>query len=381
MRLLKQGLFSFVNGLLVVYPTPAAITYLWNFGIIAAGVLVLQIITGMALAMHYTPQVTLAFASVDHIMRDLSYGWLLRYLHTTGASFFFVTVYAHIARGMYYGSYTYPRHLVWWSGLVLYILMMATAFLGYVLPWGQMSFWGATVITNFFSVIPVYGPDIVVWLWGGPSIDNATLNRFFSLHYLCPFLIVAVTLIHLLLLHEMQSSNPLGISSVTDRIPFYPYFYVKDVLGILYFAFVFCIFLFFFPEALNHPDNYIQANPLVTPEHIVPEWYFLPLYAILRAIPHKTAGVIALAMALISLFLLPFFHTVPTRSAVFRPLYRVVFWLWLFDVLLLGYLGSCAAEPPYVIVSQFSSILYFALLWVIIPIVGVFESLALRSVK
>jgi quinol-cytochrome oxidoreductase complex cytochrome b subunit len=376
MRSLKYPLLSFFNNMLVVYPTPANINYFWNFGVLAASILALQIITGVGLAMHYTPHIVFAFSSVDHIMRDLSYGWLLRYFHTTGASFFFIAVYAHMARGFYYGSYIFPRHHVWWSGLVIYLLMMATAFLGYVLPWGQMSFWGATVITNFFSVIPFYGNEIVVWLWGGPSIQNATLNRFFSLHYLLPFIIFALVFLHIILLHQPQSSNPLGISSVSDRIPFYPYFYVKDLLGLVIFMFCFAFLLFFFPEALNHSDNYIPANPLVTPPHIVPEWYFLPLYAILRAIPHKTAGVIAMLFAVVSLFFLPFFHTTPVRSGLFRPFYKFFFYIWMANVFLLGYLGACPAEPPYVFVSQCACFFYFFFLYVLIPVINALESFA-----
>jgi len=337
-----------------------------------------QLITGIALAMHYTPHVEYAFHSVDHIMRDLPYGWLLRYLHTTGASFFFIAVYTHMFRGLYYGSYTYPRHHVWWSGLVIYFLMMATAFLGYVLPWGQMSFWGATVITNFFSVIPYYGDSIVTHLWGGPSIDNPTLNRFFSLHYLLPFAIAAVTFVHILLLHVHQSNNPLGIVSTADRIPFYPYFYVKDVFGLVMFGLVFCTFLFFLPEALNHPDNYIPANPLVTPEHIVPEWYFLPFYAILRAIPDKTGGILAMGGAIATLFVLPFLHYSPVRSAAFRPLYKIVFWLFVANAFVLGYLGGCPVEPPFVFLGQVAAARYFFILWVVIPFVSLLESLAFQ---
>ena len=271
----KNYLVSILNSHVIDYPTPSNLTYAWSFGSTAGFCLVIQILTGVFLAMHYTPHIDLAFVSVEHIMRDVNNGWLIRYMHANGASMFFIVVYSHIFRGLYYGSYMYPREHLWCSGVVIFILMMATAFMGYVLPWGQMSFWGATVITNLFSAIPFVGPAIVEWLWGGFSVDNATLNRFFSFHFLVPFLIAGMSLVHLALLHEHGSNNPIGVESSVDKIPFYPYFYVKDLLAFFGLVTVFAVFVFYFPNLMGHPDNYIPANPMVTPAHIVPEWYFL----------------------------------------------------------------------------------------------------------
>jgi ubiquinol-cytochrome c reductase cytochrome b subunit len=282
---------------------------MWSFGSTAGLCLVMQIISGIFLAMHYTPHIDFAFSSVEHIMRDVNNGWLIRYVHANGASMFFIVIYCHIFRGLYYGSYMYPRSILWVSGVIIFLLMMATAFMGYVLPWGQMSFWGATVITNLFSAIPLVGFSIVEWLWGGFSVDNATLNRFYSLHYLMPFLIAALTLVHLTLLHQHGSNNPLGINTNVDTISFYPYFYVKDAFSFLILLTIFSFFVFFYPNALGHPDNYIPANPLVTPPHIVPEWYFLPFYAILRSIPDKLGGVVAMISAILALLLLPILNT------------------------------------------------------------------------
>jgi len=301
----KDPILSFVDSHIIDYPTPINLNYMWSFGSTAGICLVVQIITGIFLAMHYTPHVDLAFNSVEHIMRDVNNGWLLRYLHANGASMFFIVVYSHIFRGLYFGSYMYPRGRLWASGVIIFLLMMATGFMGYVLPWGQMSFWGATVITNLFSAIPLVGGSIVEWLWGGFSVDNATLNRFFSLHYLMPFVIAGLTMVHLSLLHTTGSNNPLGINSNVDTVPFYPYFYVKDLLAFLLFISLFSFFVFFYPNALGHADNYIPANPLVTPPHIVPEWYFLPFYAILRSIPDKLGGVVAMVSAILILLLLP----------------------------------------------------------------------------
>jgi ubiquinol-cytochrome c reductase cytochrome b subunit len=319
-------LLSFISNHLISYPSPINLNYAWSFGSIAGVCLVIQIITGIFLAMHYVPHISLAFDSVEHIMRDVNYGWLIRYCHANGASVFFIVVYLHIFRGLYYGSYMHPRGWLWASGVLIFILMMATAFMGYVLPWGQMSFWGATVITNLFSAVPIYGPLIVEWLWGGFSVDQATLNRFYSLHYLLPFLIAGVTLLHLCLLHKYGSNNPLGINTDITSVPFYPYFYVKDFFSFWVFLFGYLTLVFFVPNMLGHPDNYIPANPMVTPAHIVPEWYFLPFYAILRSIPNKLGGVLAMFGAIVVWLLLPIINISSTRSNIFKPLTSLNYW-------------------------------------------------------
>ena len=369
----KLPVSSLVVDHLVDYPTPANLSYMWNFGFLAAVCLIVQLVTGIALAMHYTPHVDLAFVSVEHIMRDVNYGWLIRYLHANGASMFFIVVYVHIFRGIYYGSYMHPRAFVWSVGVVILILMMATAFMGYVLPWGQMSFWAATVITNLFSAIPVIGGKIVVFLWGGFSVDNATLNRFFSLHYLLPFAIAGATLVHIAALHQDGSNNPLGITSATDKISFYPYFYIKDLYGAALFVIFFCAFVYFSPNTLGHPDNYIPANPMVTPEHIVPEWYFLPSYAILRSVPDKLLGVIGLFASLLVLLLLPVLNTSDVRSSYFRPIYRKFFWLLVVDCLILGWIGQQTPETPYVEIGQIASLFYFSYFLFLIPAIGSVE--------
>lgn len=325
MRLIKIPLISIINDHIVDYPTPINISYFWGFGSLAGLSLLIQIVTGICLAMHYTPHVDLAFFSIEHIMRDVNNGWLLRYTHANGASMFFIVVYIHIGRGLYYTSYGYPRLFLWYSGIIIFILMMATAFMGYVLPWGQMSFWGATVITNLFSALPYVGKSVAFWLWGGFSIDNATLNRFFSLHYLLPFLITGLVIVHLSLLHLEGSNNPLGICSKLDTVPFYPYFYLKDLFGLICFFIVFSYFLYFNPNLMGHPDNYIRANALVTPTHIVPEWYFLPFYAILRAIPDKLQGVIAMGLALVIYFVVPFVYTSNVKGPQFKPVFSFFF--------------------------------------------------------
>jgi len=307
LRALNRPIVEVVNRHLIEYPTPANLSYFWGYGSMAGIFLGLQIVTGILLAMHYTPHVDLAFNSVEHIMRDVNGGWLLRYLHANGASLFFFVVYIHVFRGLYYGSYAAPRHILWIIGVVILILMMATAFMGYVLPWGQMSFWAATVITNLFSAIPVVGPSIVEWLWGGFSVDNATLNRFFSFHYLLPFILAGAVIAHLVSLHEVGSNNPLGISAISDKISFHPYLWIKDVFGWLLIGIVYLAFVFYSPNTLGHPDNYVEGNPMVTPAHIVPEWYFLPYYAILRSIPDKLLGVVAFGGSLAVLLFLPFF--------------------------------------------------------------------------
>jgi ubiquinol-cytochrome c reductase cytochrome b subunit len=363
-----------LNSHVIDYPTPSNLTYAWSFGSTAGICLVIQILTGVFLAMHYTPHIDLAFNSVEHIMRDVNNGWLIRYMHANGASMFFIVVYCHIFRGLYYGSYMFPRQLLWCSGVLIFILMMATAFMGYVLPWGQMSFWGATVITNLFSAIPFVGGAIVEWLWGGFSVDNATLNRFFSLHFLVPFLIAGVTLVHLALLHEHGSNNPVGTESSVDKVPFYPYFYVKDLLAFFVLITVFAVFVFYFPNAMGHPDNYIPANPMVTPAHIVPEWYFLPFYAVLRSIPDKLGGVAAMGGALVVLFTIPFTNTSEIRGPQFRPLFRIAFWLLVVDFLILGWIGQKAVETRFIEVGQIATVIYFAFFLFVIPGLGLFET-------
>ena len=374
----RLGLFSFLNHELTEYPTPKNLNYFWNFGSLAGITLVIMIITGIVLSMHYTAHVDYAFDSVERIMRDVNHGWLIRYIHMNGASFFFIVTYIHIFRGLYYGSYKAPRELLWILGVLILLLMMATAFMGYVLPWGQMSFWGATVITNLVSAIPVAGPSIVEWLWGGFSVDNATLNRFFSIHYLLPFAITGLVIVHIALLHKDGSNNPLGIDSSTDKIPFYPYCYVKDLFNALLFVVFFSVFLFFYPNLLGHPDNYIPANPMVTPAHIVPEWYFLPFYAILRSIPDKLGGVIAMFGAIVVLFLIPFINQSEVRSSTFRPIYRKLFWFLFADFLILGWIGQKVVESPYVEVGQLATVLYFLFFCVLLPGLGVLESAMIK---
>jgi quinol-cytochrome oxidoreductase complex cytochrome b subunit len=378
MRWNKKSLFAVLNNHLIDYPTPINLNYFFGFGSLAGIMLVVQILTGIFLAMHYTPHIDLAFNSVEHIMRDVNNGWLIRYTHANGASFFFIVVYVHIFRGLYYGSYITPREALWCSGVIIFILMMATAFMGYVLPWGQMSFWGATVITNLFSAIPLIGKDIVDWLWGGFAVDNPTLNRFFSLHFTFPFVIVGAVLIHLILLHEVGSNNPLGITLKTENIPFYPYFYTKDLFGLMVLFLVFFIFIFYYPNTLGHPDNYIEANPMKTPLHIVPEWYFLPFYAILRSIPNKIGGVIAMFGSLVVLLTIPFSNSSEVRSTAFRPIFKICYWLLVIAFLLLGWVGQCPVEYPYTEIGIISMIYYFFFFIIIIPFLGKFETYLVR---
>ncbi|MFN8928250.1 MAG: cytochrome b [Rhodospirillales bacterium] len=370
--------FSWLHHEYNEYPMPRNCNYLWSFGAISMVMLVTMILTGLFLAMHYTASTTTAFTSVERIMRDVNYGWLIRYVHMNGASFFFIAVYIHIFRGLYYGSYKQPREILWMIGVVIMLLMMATAFMGYVLPWGQMSFWGATVITNLFSAIPLVGEAIVTWLWGGFSVDNATLNRFFALHFVTPFVIFGVVVLHVAALHApgVGSNNPRGIDmkGPQDAVPFNPYMTVKDSFAIVLFLIVFLGFTFYVPNYLGHPDNYIPANPLVTPPHIVPEWYFLPFYAILRAINFnvlfidaKLGGVIAMFGAIAVLFVLPFIDRHPVRSARYRPLYRKFFWILVANVIVLGWVGAKPAEQPYVAIGQVATFWYFFHFLVILP--------------
>ena len=371
----RLPVFSAARHSLIEYRTPRNLNAFWNFGSLAGFFLVVQIITGVVLAMHYTPHVDHAFDSVQHIMRDVNYGWLIRSVHANGASFFFICVYIHIFRGLYYGSYKEPRELLWWLGIIILIVMMMSAFLGYVLPWGQMSFWGATVITNLFSAIPGIGPAIVEWLWGGFSVDNPTLNRFFSLHYLLPFVIVALVFLHIVALHRHGSNNPLGVNpgAPRDTIPFHPYYTVKDLVGLGMALVFFAGVVFYAPDSLGHPDNYIPADPLRTPPHIVPEWYFLPFYAILRAVPHKLGGVIAMFGAVFVLFALPWLDSSRVRSAAFRPVYRWLFWLFAGNTVLLGWIGANPPEGIYITIGRIATIYYFAHFLVLMPVIGRIE--------
>ncbi len=376
-----------------VFPTPRNFNYLWNFGAIALFILITMIATGVVLAMHYTADTDMAFASVDRIMRDVNFGWLIRYIHMNGASMFFIAVFIHMFRGLYYGSYKQPRELLWILGVIILLLMMATAFMGYVLPWGQMSFWGATVITNLFSALPLVGESIVTWLWGGFAVDNPTLTRFFALHFLMPFVILGVVVLHVAALHVSGSNNPLGIDAKgpQDTLPFHPYYTSKDIFGLTLFLMMFAAFVFFAPNYLGHPDNYIAANPMVTPAHIVPEWYFLPFYAILRAIPDKLGGVLAMFGAVMVLFVLPWLDTHPVRSAKFRPLYRKFFWGFLFTCLILGFCGAKSADAvlhithdigiPFVLISQLATAYYFGFFLVILPILSRIEKTAALPVS
>ncbi len=370
----RLPIFSMMNTHLIVYPAPKNFNYWYNFGSILGIVLVLQIVVGIVLVMHYTPHGDMAFDSVEHIMRDVNYGWLMRYMHSNGGSMFFLAVYIHIFRGLYYGSYKAPRELLWWFGILIFLVMMATAFTGYVLPWGQMSFWAATVITNFFSAIPLVGESVVTWLWGGFAVSNPTLVRFFSLHYLMPFVLVALVFLHLWALHTTKSNNPLGIDpkGPQDTIPFHPYYTVKDIYGLAIFALVFAVFIFFAPNYFGHPDNYIPANLIVTPAHIVPEWYFLPFYAILRAVPDKLAGVVLMFASILVLFVLPWLDTSKVRSAMFRPVFKQLFWLFVIDCIVLGVVGAFPPEGMWIIVGRLSTAYYF-FFFGILPVVGWLE--------
>nr|ADO21942.1 cytochrome b [Entosphenus tridentatus] len=364
-------LLSLGNSMLVDLPSPANISAWWNFGSLLSLCLILQIITGLILAMHYTANTELAFSSVMHICRDVNNGWLMRNLHANGASMFFICIYAHIGRGIYYGSYLYKE--TWNVGVILFALTAATAFVGYVLPWGQMSFWGATVITNLISAVPYVGDDIVVWLWGGFSVSNATLTRFFTFHFILPFILAAMTMIHIMFLHQTGSNNPLGINSNLDKIQFHPYFSFKDILGFVILLGVLFMISLLAPNALGEPDNFIYANPLSTPPHIKPEWYFLFAYAILRSIPNKLGGVLALAAAIMILLVIPFTHTSKQRGIQFRPLAQITFWILIADLALLTWLGGEPAEHPFILMTQIASTVYFMIFIVIFPILGRLE--------
>ncbi len=367
---------AFAQDHLMSFPTPKNLNYWYAFGGILTVMLVVQLITGIVLAMHYTPHVDMAFSSVEHIMRDVNYGWLLRYMHANGASMFFIAVYVHMFRGMYYGSYKAPREILWMIGVLIYLIMMATAFMGYVLPWGQMSFWGAKVITNLFSAIPFFGESITTWLWGGYSVDNPTLNRFFSLHYLLPFVLAGLVGLHIWALHVPGNGNPTGVNvkSSQDTVSFHPYYTMKDAFAIVVFLLLFAAFLFFAPNYLGHAINYLPANPLQTPSHIVPEWYYLPFYAILRAIPDKLMGVVAMFGSILVLFVLPWLDTSRVRSGAYRPIFKQFFWIFVLVCIGLGYLGSKPAEGLYVVFSRILTAYYFLHFIVILPLIGLLET-------
>jgi len=376
MRVLKtQPMLQIVNSYLVDSPSPSNLSYLWNYGSLLGLCLVIQIITGVTLAMHYSPNVDLAFNSVEHIMRDVNFCWLIRYAHANVASFFFIFVYIHIGKGLYYGSYRTPRVLLWSIGVIIFFIMMGTAFLGYVLPWGGMSFWGATVITNLVSAIPWIGKDIVEFIWGSFSVDNATLNRFFSLHYLLPFVLAALAVLHLIAKDEHGSNNPLGVTGNTDMIPFHPYFIFKDILGFFIFFLILSLFLFYAPNYLGHPDNYVPANPLVTPASIVPEWYFLPFYAILRSIPDKLGGVLAMIAAILILLALPILDMSRVRSNAFRPINKFFFWLFVANFFLLGWIGGNHAEEPFITIGQICTAFYFSYFLILVPVTSITENI------
>lgn len=353
-----SSIFHIFKNIAIYYPTPSYITYLWNFGIFALFAIFHQVITGIFLAMFYIPHITYAFDSIEYIMREVQFGWLLRYLHSNGASLFFLVVYIHLLRSLYYGSFQYPRQMLWASGVIMLIVMIGTAFFGYVLPWGQMSFWAATVITNLASTVPFIGDDIVMWLWGGFSVDSATLTRFFSLHYLFGMLLVSLSFIHIILLHNNGSNTPLGIDNRVDKVPFTPYFTVKDLFSVIcIYCVIYFYFVFFYPNYLGHPDNYIEANPLVTPSHIVPEWYFLPFYAILRSVPDKTWGVLLLLSFLFTLLTLPFFEfsEFDIRSSRFKVVFKSLYWVFVVNLIVLGWIGGKPIESPFYEIGFFST--------------------------
>ncbi|MFL5296581.1 MAG: cytochrome bc complex cytochrome b subunit [Phenylobacterium sp.] len=390
---MRLPILRFANDTIVTFPTPKNLNYWWTFGGVLAVMLGVQIVTGIILAMHYIPNVEMAFNSVERIRRDVNYGWLIQFMHANGASMFFIAVYIHMFRNLYYGSYKAPREVLWILGCVIYLLMMATAFMGYVLPWGQMSFHGAVVITNLFGAIPIIGEPIRTWLWGAFAVDNPTLNRFFSLHYLLPFMIAGVVGLHIWALHVPGNNNPVGVNvkSPQDTVPFHPYYTVKDGFAISVFLLMYAVFVFYIPDALGHADNYIQANPLVTPQHIVPEWYFLPFYAILRALPNKLMGVIAMFGAIATLFVLPWIDTSKVRSMRYRPTARIYFFIFILACLALGYCGAHAPDDPviprvsgpqlldadlnsFVWLSRVSALYYFVYFWIITPVLGLTET-------